>query len=79
MTGQHEPLWKPEVKLGALEGKSFPAPHTAPVMMPLCRIKEWNALKWKSDTCWILRNRLELELVFVWGIHTYLEHGTSVS
>jgi len=25
MTGQHEPLWKPEVKSGA--------PHAAPVMM----------------------------------------------
>jgi len=28
MTGQHEPLRKPEVKSGA-----FPAPHTAPVIM----------------------------------------------
>jgi len=30
MTGQHEPLWKPEVKSGAPE---FPVPHAAPVMM----------------------------------------------
>jgi len=28
MTGQHQPLWKPEVKSGA-----FPAPHAVPVMM----------------------------------------------
>jgi len=36
MTGQHEPLWKPEVKSDT--------PHAAPVMMPLCRIKKWNVL-----------------------------------
>jgi len=29
--GQHEPLWKPEVKSGAPEGKASPAPHAAPV------------------------------------------------
>jgi len=28
MTGQHEPLWKPEVKSGAPKD-----PHAAPVMM----------------------------------------------
>jgi len=33
MTGQHEPLWKSEVKSGAPEGYEFPAPHAAPVMM----------------------------------------------
>jgi len=33
MTGQHEPLWKPEVKSGAREWWAFPAPHAAPVMM----------------------------------------------
>jgi len=33
MTGQHEPLWKPEVKSGAPERKTFPATHAAPVMM----------------------------------------------
>jgi len=33
MTGQHEPLWKPEVISGAPEGQAFPAPHTAPIMM----------------------------------------------
>jgi len=33
MTGQHEPLWKSELKSGALEGYAFPAPHAAPVMM----------------------------------------------
>jgi len=33
MTGQHEILWKPEVKSGASEGLAFPAPHAAPVMM----------------------------------------------
>jgi len=33
MTGQHEPLCKPEVKSGAPEGSAFPAPHAAPVMM----------------------------------------------
>jgi len=33
MTGQHEPLWKPEVKPGAPEGQAFHAPHAAPVIM----------------------------------------------
>jgi len=33
MTGQHEPLWKPEVKWDAPEGYAFPAPHAAPVMI----------------------------------------------
>jgi len=33
MTGQHEPLWKPEVTSGAPEGLAFPAPNAAPVMM----------------------------------------------
>jgi len=32
MTGQHERLWKPEMKSGAPEG-AFPALHSAPVMM----------------------------------------------
>jgi len=27
MTGQHEPLWKLEVKSGAPEGQAFSAPH----------------------------------------------------
>jgi len=33
MTGQHEPLWKPEVKSGAPEGYVVPAPHAVPVMI----------------------------------------------
>jgi len=33
MTGQHEPLWKPQVKSGVPEEYAFPAPHAAPVMM----------------------------------------------
>jgi len=33
MTGQHEPLWKPEVKSGAPEGQASPAPHVAPATM----------------------------------------------
>jgi len=33
MTGQHEHLWKPEVKSGAPEGWASFAPHAAPVMM----------------------------------------------
>jgi len=53
MTGQHEPLWKPEVKSGDPEGQAFPAPHAAPVMMFLCRIKERNAptttISWSTD------------------------------
>jgi len=34
MTGQHEPVWKPEVKSGDPERKVFPAQHAAPAMMP---------------------------------------------
>jgi len=33
MTGQHEPLRKPEVKSGVPEGYAFPAPRAATVMM----------------------------------------------
>jgi len=33
MTGQHEPLWKPEVKSGSPERKALPASDAAPVMM----------------------------------------------
>jgi len=33
MTGQHEPLLKPEMKSSAPEGEAFPAPHASPVMI----------------------------------------------
>jgi len=33
MTGQNEPLCKPEMKSGASEGWAFPAPHATPVML----------------------------------------------
>jgi len=33
MTGQHKPLWKPEVESGAPEGWAFPAPRAVPVIV----------------------------------------------
>jgi len=54
MTGQHEPLWKPEVKSGAPEGLAFPACMRHPSWRPLCRIMEWKILMttkpWHTDS-----------------------------
>jgi len=41
MTGQHEPLWNPEMKSGAPEGYAFPAPMPHLSWCPVCRIKKW--------------------------------------
>jgi len=46
MTGQHEPLWKLEVKSGAPEGSAFPAPYAAPFMVSSM---SYPGISWPTD------------------------------
>jgi len=60
MTGQHEPLWKPEENQVLRKGTHFLLRMRHPSWCPLCRIKEWNV-----SYSWQQYHGLQLSLAIV--------------